>query len=415
MKYFEVTSLFKGKKESRVIKAPNKHDAIAMAKIKIPGIILNVKPTSAPLEDQFSEFKEKFFKSIIKNKINPKALIAAIRQLAVMTNAGISIHDSIKEVMEASVDKTLKEIFYSINEDLNSGLSLTQSMMPYRTELGDVTLAMVELGESTGNMSESLEKLAEILEEMEENRQKFKKAMRYPITVMVAIAIAFTILMVYVVPKFKEIFAKFKAELPLPTKILLFMENIINNYGGYLLAFIIIVLVVIKYLLINNEEFKKGFDKYILKVYLIGDIIFYATMSRFTLVFTELIRSGIPIADALETSLLTLDNTELKRKLSSVNVTVQRGVSLTEAFRDTGLFEGMLIQMISAGEQSGTLDKMLEKVSNYYKSRFNQIIDNISSYIEPILLGFIAGMVLLMALGIFMPMWDMAKAVKGAG
>ncbi len=413
MKYFEVTSLFKGKREKRIIKAPNRHDAISLAKMKIPGILLNVQVTSAPIEDQFSEFKEKFFKSVIKKKINTKSLIAAIRQLAVMTNAGISIHDSIKEVAMASVDKSLKEIFSVISEDLNSGLSLTQAMMPYRTELGDVSLAMIELGESTGNMSESLEKLAEILEEMEENRQKFKKAMRYPITVMVAISIAFTILMVYVVPKFKEIFSKFRAELPLPTKILLFMENIINNYGGYLLGAIILIIVVFKYMLVNNEEFKKKFDKYILKVYLIGDIVFYATMSRFTLVFTELIRSGIPIADALETSLLTLDNLYLKKQLSSVNVSVQRGVSLTEAFRDTGLFEGMLIQMISAGEQSGTLDKMLEKVTNYFKSRFNDIIDNISSYIEPILLGFIAGMVLLMALGIFMPMWDMAKAVKG--
>ncbi len=413
MKYFEVTSLFKGKREKRIIKAPNRHDAISLAKMKIPGILLNVQVTSAPIEDQFSEFKEKFFKSVIKKKINTKSLIAAIRQLAVMTNAGISIHDSIKEVAMASVDKSLKEIFSVISEDLNSGLSLTQAMMPYRTELGDVSLAMIELGESTGNMSESLEKLAEILEEMEENRQKFKKAMRYPITVMVAISIAFTILMVYVVPKFKEIFSKFRAELPLPTKILLFMENIINNYGGYLLGAIILIIVIFKYMLVNNEEFKKKFDKYILKVYLIGDIVFYATMSRFTLVFTELIRSGIPIADALETSLLTLDNLYLKKQLSSVNVSVQRGVSLTEAFRDTGLFEGMLIQMISAGEQSGTLDKMLEKVTNYFKSRFNDIIDNISSYIEPILLGFIAGMVLLMALGIFMPMWDMAKAVKG--
>ncbi len=413
MKYFEVTSLFKGKREKRIIKAPNRHDAISLAKMKIPGILLNVQVTSAPIEDQFSEFKEKFFKSVIKKKINIKSLIAAIRQLAVMTNAGISIHDSIKEVAMASVDKSLKEIFSVISEDLNSGLSLTQAMMPYRTELGDVSLAMIELGESTGNMSESLEKLAEILEEMEKNRQKFKKAMRYPITVMVAISIAFTILMVYVVPKFKEIFSKFRAELPLPTKILLFMENIINNYGGYLLGAIILIIVIFKYMLVNNEDFKKKFDKYILKVYLIGDIVFYATMSRFTLVFTELIRSGIPIADALETSLLTLDNLYLKKQLSSVNISVQRGVSLTEAFRDTGLFEGMLIQMISAGEQSGTLDKMLEKVTNYFKSRFNDIIDNISSYIEPILLGFIAGMVLLMALGIFMPMWDMAKVVKG--
>ncbi len=412
MNYFEVTSLFKGKKETKIIKAPNKKDAITIAKTKIPGILLNIKVTSAPIEDQFSQFKDKFVKSIIKKKINIKSLIAAIRQLAVMTNAGISIHDSIKEVATASVDKTLKDIFDSVNDDLNSGLSLTQAMMPFRQDLGDVTLAMVELGESTGNMSESLEKLAEILEEMEENRQKFKKAMRYPITVMVAIAIAFTILMVYVVPKFKDIFSKFKTELPLPTKILLFLENIIHNYGFYLLGFIVLTIVFFKYMLANSEEFKKKYDKYILKIYLIGSIVFYATMARFTLVFTELIRSGIPIADALDTSLLTLDNMHLKQKLTSVNISVQRGISLTEAFRETNLFEGMLIQMIQAGEQSGTLDKMLEKVTNYFKSRFNEIIDNISSYIEPILLGFIAGMVLLMALGIFMPMWDLAKAVK---
>jgi len=412
MKYYEVNYLSKGQKQKTVIKSPNKHDAIAIAKIKIPGVILNVKETSAPLEDQFSEFKSKFLGALTRKKISMPNLIAAIRQLSVMTNAGISIHDSVKEVSAATVDKTLREIFQSINDDLNSGLSLTQAMMAYRSEVGDVTIAMVELGESTGNMAESLEKLAEILEEIEENRQKFKKALRYPTTVVIAIGIAFTILMVYVVPKFKEIFAKLKADLPLPTKILLFMENMINNYGLYLLAGIIATIILIKYLLNNNEEFKKGFDQYILKVYLIGNIIFYATLSRFTLVFTELIRAGIPIADALDTSLLTLDNTYLKRKLSAVKISVQRGISLTEAFRDTGLFEGMLVQMIQAGEQSGTLDKMLEKVTNYFKSRFNQIIDNIASYIEPILLGFIAAMVLLMALGIFMPMWDMAKAVK---
>lgn len=412
MKYFEVNYLSKGQKSKIVIKSTNKHDAIAIAKIKVPGIILNVKETSAPLEDKFSELKTQFLGAITQRKIKMPSLIAAIRQLSVMTNAGISIHDSVKEVSNATVDKTLKEIFDSVNDDLNSGLSLTQAMMAYRSELGDVTIAMVELGESTGNMAESLDKLGDILDEIESNRQKFKKALRYPTTVVIAIAIAFTILMVYVVPKFKDIFSKLKAELPLPTKILLFMENIINNYGFYLLAVIIGTIIAIKYLLNNNEEFKKGFDKYILKVYLIGDIIFYATMSRFTLVFTELIRAGIPIVDALDTALLTLDNTHLKKRLSAVKISVQRGISLTESFRDTQLFEGMLIQMIQAGEQSGTLDKMLEKVTLYFKSRFNEIIDNIASYIEPILLGFIAAMVLLMALGIFMPMWDMAKAVK---
>lgn len=412
MKYFEVNYLFKGQKTKTIVKSPNRSDAIAIAKVKVPGVILNVKETSAPLEDQMNELKSQLMGALFRKKIKMPNLIAAIRQLSVMTNAGISIHDSVKEVANATVDKTLKEIFNSVNDDLNSGLSLTQSLMSYRNEVGDVTLALVELGESTGNMAESLEKLAEILEEIEENRQKFKKAMRYPITVVIAIAIAFSILMIYVVPKFKDIFAQLKAELPLPTKILLFMENLINHYGLYLLAAIVAIIIVFQYMLNNNEEFKKQYDQYILKLYLIGDIIFYATLSRFCLVFTELIRAGIPIADALDTALLTLDNTHLKKKLSAVKISVQRGISLTESFRDTDLFEGMLVQMIQAGEQSGTLDKMLEKVTLYFKSRFNQIIDNIASYIEPILLGFIAAMVLLMALGIFMPMWDMAKAVK---
>lgn len=412
MKYFEVNYLFKGQKTKTIVKSPNRSDAIAIAKVKIPGVILNVKETSAPLEDQLSELKSQLLGALFRKKIKMPNLIAAIRQLSVMTNAGISIHDSVKEVANATVDKTLKEIFKSVNDDLNSGLSLTQSLMSYRDEVGDVTIALVELGESTGNMAESLEKLAEILDEIEENRQKFKKAMRYPLTVVVAIAIAFSILMIYVVPKFKDIFTQLKAELPLPTRILLFMENLINHYGLYLLAAIATIIILFQYMLNNNEEFKKQYDQYILKLYLIGDIIFYATLSRFCLVFTELIRAGIPIADALDTALLTLDNTHLKKKLSAVKISVQRGISLTESFRDTELFEGMLIQMIQAGEQSGTLDKMLEKVTLYYKSRFSQIIDNIASYIEPILLGFIAAMVLLMALGIFMPMWDMAKAVK---
>lgn len=412
MKYFEVNYLFKGQKTKTIVKSPNRSDAIAIAKVKIPGVILNVKETSAPLEDQMNELKSQLLGALFRKKIKMPNLIAAIRQLSVMTNAGISIHDSVKEVANATVDKTLKEIFKSVNDDLNSGLSLTQSLMSYRDEVGDVTIALVELGESTGNMAESLEKLAEILDEIEENRQKFKKAMRYPLTVVVAIAIAFSILMIYVVPKFKDIFTQLKAELPLPTRILLFMENLINHYGLYLLAAIAAIIILFQYMLNNNEEFKKQYDQYILKLYLIGDIIFYATLSRFCLVFTELIRAGIPIADALDTALLTLDNTYLKKKLSAVKISVQRGISLTESFRDTELFEGMLIQMIQAGEQSGTLDKMLEKVTLYYKSRFSQIIDNIASYIEPILLGFIAAMVLLMALGIFMPMWDMAKAVK---
>lgn len=341
-----------------------------------------------------------------------ESLISAIRQLAVMTNAGISIHDSIREVTKSTVDKDLKVIFEQVDEDLNAGKSFTEAMMPYKYQVGDVTIAMIELGENTGNMSESLTKLAEVLEEMMENAKKLKSAMRYPITVIVAIAIAFTILMMYVVPKFKEIFEKLGADLPVPTKILLFLEHALNTYGAYILMAIVGVVMYHKYLYKTNEEYKRKVDKYILKVYLIGNVIFFASMSRFMLIFTELVRAGIPIAEALDTAVITIDNEEIKEKLASVKVAVERGANLTEAFEDTALFEGMLIQMIKAGESGGALDKMLEKVSDYYAARFNDIIENLSAYIEPILIGFIAGMVLMLALGIFLPMWDMASAVK---
>lgn len=413
MKYFEVEYLFKGQRNRKLFRAPNRNDALTMAKISNPGVILKVTESSPPADEQLNILKERILHAATGGGVKMPALIAAVRQLGVMTNAGISIHDSIKEVAKATTDKRLKTIFIQADDDLNSGLSLTESLMHFQHDLGDVTMAMVELGESTGNMSESLNKLASILEEIWENKQKFKKAIRYPITVMVAIVIAFTILMVYVVPKFKSIFDKFQSELPLPTKILLGMENAINSYGLYILAGLIGLVILGRYMYANNEEFKKGFDRYILKIYLIGNIVFFSTMSRFNLVFTELVRAGIPIADALDTALLTINNTYLKNRLGSVKISVQRGVSLTKAFSETGLYEGMLIQMISAGEQSGNLDLMLEKVTDYYKSRFNDIIDNIASYIEPILIGVIAGIVLLLALGIFMPMWDLAQAVKG--
>ena len=412
--YYEVNYFKDGKRDKTLLKAISRRDAIALAKAKLSGAtVLKIKETTPPIDVQIKDLKEKYFGKISQKKANTANLVSAMRQLAVMTNAGISIHDSIKEVANSTVDPQLKEIFLQVDEDLNSGRSLTEAMAKYQLQVGDVTIAMIELGENTGNISESLSKLADILEEMMENSKKLKSALRYPITVIVAIAIAFTILMVYVVPKFKEIFEKLGSELPMPTKVLLFLEESINNYGIFILMAIVGVVLYHKHMYKNSEDYKRKADEYYLKVYLIGNLIFYASMSRFMLIFTELVRAGIPIADALDTAVLTIDNENIKEKLAIVKTQVERGSNLTDAFKETGLFEGMLIQMIRAGEAGGALDAMLEKVSDYYKEKFNNIIDNLSSYIEPILIGFIAGMVLMLALGIFMPMWDMAQAAKG--
>ena len=413
MKYYQVTLLVRGNRRNIILKANDRGDAISKAKKDYQGTLIRIKEISAPIDATIKEFFSQFRSTVANKKVQPKNLIAAIRQLAVMTNAGISVHDALNEIANATNDPKLKEILTQASESINSGLSLSDTFKRYRYDVGGITLAMIELGEQTGNMADALASLADILEEIQENVQKFKKAMRYPMITMGAMAIAFTILIMVVVPKFKAIFEKFHAELPLPTKILLGIENVLSNYGLFVLVGLILFIMIILYLYRNNEEFKYKADKLMLKTYLIKDIIFFATLNRFSIVFTELVHAGIPIADALDTATAMIDNAVLREKLEAVKVSVSRGVSLTDAFRDTGVFENMIIQMISAGESSGQLDNMMRKVTDYYRMRFNNILDNMSSYIEPIMLAIIAALVLLLALGIFLPMWDMARAVKG--
>ncbi len=415
MKYFVATVLTKGKKEKIGLYAENKKEANSYAKLKFPGIIIKVIETQEPLEAQFKRFKTNFLSNIKKRKIKPDALIAAIRQLAVMTNAGISIHDSLSEIASATTDEALKFVFSKIAEDINAGHSISSAMQNFRYELGNLTIAMVELGEKTGNLDEALYSLANMLEEIRANIVKFKKAMAYPRNVMIAMAIAFTILISYVVPKFKTIFEQLHAELPLPTIILMKLEYIFNNFGPYVLAALAIAFLIFKYLINNYENIRYGWHKFLLRVYLIKNIIKFATLSRFTLVFSELIRAGIPIAEALDTATSMVDNLPLKRKLQSVINTVEKGGTLNKGLKETGLFENMIIQMVRAGEDSGTLDTMIKKVAEYYKMRFDAIIDGLSEAIEPIMLLIIASMVILLALGIFLPMWNLGNAVQGAG
>jgi general secretion pathway protein F len=413
MKYFEATIFARGKKVTHGLYAESKKEAHYIAKIKFSGFILKIVESSPPLEDQLKRFKENLLNNLRKKKLNQDSLIAAIRQLAVMANAGISIHDSLKEIAEATNDKNLHLILSTIAEDINSGLSMSQSMENFRYELGNLTLAMVELGEKTGNMSESLHKLADMLEEIRRNFIKFKKAMAYPRNVMIAMAVAFTILISYVVPQFKAIFEQLHAELPLPTKILLFLEHLFNTYGIFVIAGLVISFFTFKYLINHYQNIRYKWHQFLLKTYLIGNIILFATLNRFTLVFSELVRAGIPIAEALETAIAMIDNLPLKEKLLNVRGTVEKGGTLNDGMADTGLFENMVIQMISAGESSGQLDAMLDKVNDYYKMRFDAIIDGLSEAIEPIMLFMIAAMVILLALGIFLPMWDMGNAVQG--
>ncbi len=414
MKYFSVTVMEKGKKRQETVKANNKMAAVSLAKNKFPTtMVMKAVETSAPLEDSLSNLFAGLKKSM-KSKIPLNDKISTIRQIAVMTDAGIPINDTLLEVAENTENEQLKDIYTVINNDINSGNSISDAIKPYTEEFGHVAIAMTNLGERTGNISESYHKLANILENIRDNTAKFKKAIRTPLITLAAMGIAFTILIMVVVPKFKEIFSKFKTDLPIPTQILLKLEWAFSNYGILILFILFAMIFGIKFAYKNNKEFKLQMDKMLIhpRFYLINKAIFLSTMHKYNLVFGELVKSGIPVSEALETAVGMVDNAAIKEKLLTVNANIGRGMNLAEAFQLTGLYENMLLQMIKAGEAGGQLDAMLDKVTDYYDMKFQDLIDNLSTYIEPIMMFFIAGLVLLMALGIFMPMWDLGKAVK---
>lgn len=408
-RYFEVEYAQSGKKHKKLVQAASKMEAIVITK-ESGHKVMKIKEVSAPLFESLS--LGKLQELLGKKKITNQALISAVRQMAVMANAGLSFTDILQEAIAATENDRLREILAQNLSDINAGLSLSHSMLHFEKEVGKLTITMIELGERTGTMAESLDKLAEILEEIRDNREKIKKALRYPTSVIIAMLIAFTIMIIVVVPKFKAIFDKFKADLPLPTKILLGAEWFLSNYGIFLLIAIIAAFTAVKYIYNSNEAIRLKIDQHLLKAPIVGIMMNLGLISRFTIVFKELNKAGLPIIEALSVAARGVENSYLRMQLMGVTVNVQRGLSLTASLKEAGIYENMIIQMLSAGEQSGSLGSMLDRTADYYRQKFQNKMDGLSAAIEPLLIGGIAGFVLLLALGIFMPMWDMAQVVR---
>ena len=411
--YFEVTYLKEGKRLKKVIKADNFLQASKIFKSMRIGVFLGAKETAEPLSVKFEKFKKSFEKAISNSKIDLEEYVAVLEQIYVMLDASLSLNDILSEVSENVKNKKLKEILTQLNQDVQSGLNVSSSLSKYEKEIGKLSVSMIELGEQTGMLAEAFRDLAQILSEILENRKKLKSATRYPMFILFAMIIAFTIVILFVIPPFKGIFADLGAQLPMPTRFLLWLEHFLRTFGPWIMAISIIMMGVINYLYHKYKEVELKIDKWMLKVYIVGDVINYALLGRFLYSFDKMVEAGIPIMDALDTALGVVDNLYLKTQLSKIKNSIAEGRGLASGFKDTGLFERMIVQMIQSGENSGSLNKMLNKASKFYRDKYLNIVENISTLIEPILIAAIAGFVTMLAFGIFLPMWGMADAVKG--
>ena len=412
MKYYKITFFYKGKQSDTIIKSLNKAEAIIDAKRMNKGLLVKVEEVPMPFEEKMKLIKDIFYSRVLRKKLKYPAYIAALRQLSVLIKAGISLKDALEDIGNNTKDPLIREVFLKAADAIDSGKSLTDTFAEYEEYLGGISLAMIRLGEQTGDLAQAIDYLANIYENMYENRRKMIKALRYPVITLIAIAVAFVFLILLVVPKFKAMFEQLHAKLPLPTRILLGIEHVLSNYGLLVLGIIISIIVVIIFLYKTSEKFKYYADKLLLKTPLIGNIIENATLHRFLLTLSSLLRSGIPLLDALKISEGIIENEVMKEKIKAIIKGINQGRSLTEMMNETELVNFIALRMISAGENSGELDSMLTSAAKYYEDRFQDIIDNMQASIEPIMLTVIGALVLLLALGIFLPMWDLASAAK---
>lgn len=341
--------------------------------------------------------------------IDERILAIYIKELSALLEAGVSVLDAFNSVAKGCDNPKLKQIFNDISADLNAGASLEKALNTHKDELGSVVLAMFALGQNSGKLASSLSTLSNMLENISINRAKFKKAIRYPALTFVALLIAFNILITMVMPSFKGIFDSFGGELYWASRAILALGSFVSDYGILIAFGSVFVIFLIWYFHKFNYKFQLKFDEIMLKIPLLKRLILYSFLAKFNLILSQLITAGTPIDKALVISNSVVDNSYIKLKINQAIKDIYNGNTLNSSFQKIAIYENIAIEIIKVGEKSGTIDQMFGYISNYYKEKYDSLIDNLSAYLEPILLVIISVAVLVLALGIFMPLWDISN------
>jgi MSHA biogenesis protein MshG len=338
-------------------------------------------------------------------------LILYSRQMYILTKSGVPITRAMTGLIQSTRNPFMVDAIRDILANIESGRELAASLARHPKIFSSLYVSMVRVGENTGRLEESYLRIAQYLELEKETRQRIKAALRYPAFVIVAIAIAIGIINVFVIPAFASLFAKANVPLPWQTRLLIGTSNFFVTWWPALLAGIIGGIAGFRFY-INTDNGRYWWDKNKLKIPLAGDIIYRATLGRFCRAFAMALTSGVPLIQAMTVVSRSVDNEYIGDHILNMRNGIERGESLTRTASVTGMFTPLVIQMLAVGEETGEVDAMLEHVADYYEREVDYDIKNLSASIEPIMIVAIGILVLILALGVFLPMWDLATVVK---
>ncbi|MCC7703922.1 type II secretion system F family protein [Janthinobacterium sp. GW460P] len=349
-----------------------------------------------------------WWQRLTEKKVSSMDVQLFSRQLYTLLKAGVPIMRGLAGLQESAISPAFGRVIKDVRESLDAGRELSAAMARHPTVFTPFYLSMVRVGEMTGRLDEVFLRLFDHLEFDRDMRARVKSATRYPSFVIVAMLIAMVVVNMFVIPQFVKVFASFNAELPLMTRILIATSAFMVAYWPLLLAMTIGAIAAFRAWL-RTVRGRYTWDRYKLRFPIAGKIILKGTMARFARSFALSSTSGVPIVQALTVVSQTVDNAYLCARVEQMRDGVERGDSILRTSVTAGVFTPVVLQMIAVGEESGSLDDLMNEIAQMYEREVDYELKTLSAQIEPILIAFLGVLVLVLALGIFLPVWDLGK------
>jgi MSHA biogenesis protein MshG len=350
--------------------------------------------------------------SLFAPRVMPMDVQLFSRQLYTLMRAGVPILRALSGLMSSTANIAFARVVAALKESLESGRDLSTSMRQHPEAFSTFYVAMVRVGEATGRLDEIFLRMFEHLEFERETRARIKEALRYPSFVLIAMVVAIAVINVFVIPAFAKVYAGFNAELPLMTTVLIETSRITLAYGWLILAGIVLAVAAFR-IWSGSDDGRLVWDRLKLRLPLTGSIMLRSTLARFARTLAMSLKSGIPAAQAFSVVAEVTDNAWIASRVEQMRNGIERGESILRAAQTANVFNPVVLQMIAVGEETGSVDELMQEVAEMYEREVDYEIKTLSARIEPIIIAVMGGVVLVLALGVFLPMWDLASvAVK---
>ena len=398
--YSWVAETKKGRKLKGELEAAD--ERIALSQLKRRN--LTVKKLKPKPKDIFENV------SWLQPKVGSKDIVVFTRQFSTMIDAGLPLVQGLTILAEQSENKTFKVILKEITKDVEGGSTLAEAMKKHPKVFDDLFVNLVAAGEVGGILDTILRRLADYIEKAEKLKSRIKGAMTYPLVVVAIAILVISVILIFVIPVFEDMFAGFGAALPAPTQLVVNMSRFIKGNFHFIIIGLAVGIVALKQYR-NSKQGRKSTDALLLKVPIFGELLRKVAVARFTRTLGTMIQSGVPILDSLEIVAKTSGNVILEEIIYEVRGSIAEGQTIAEPLSETDIFPGMVVQMISVGEATGALDTMLGKIADFYDDEVDAAVEALTSMLEPLLMLFLGGSIGGLVIAMYLPIFQMAAAM----